>query len=497
MSARHFLTLSLVTRGSHLWRCGTRKSFTGATALQRYSGTPEVSSTRERGRTVLDTAVIGAGMAGAAVAAQLERAGRDYMVLEAGPNRGREHIAADEDSAHLADPAQDPSFAPFLAQPGALYGPLSGYRRRVGGRSLYWRGICLRVEDDVLREWPVEVRRALLGTGDDPGLYARTEAALRTWCGGIQLTQARTATEQAMVKELAGLGYPAVPTPRAIRTLGQGRWEAYSPVADLPSERILTGHRVSAVRKRAGGGYSLVLDDGDGSTLDARHVVLCAGTVGNIELADGLLHGRSGEPRRYSLVDHVACGMLVVHSDGQHEAMESSVHAGFDAPSRSNLIVERQRHGEGVLLDAWTMGEQPPKATSTVLVGDATSIVLEPSARAALDAVRREQRNLLGELARRTGLTARFREEYVSFDEALAQAEARPGTAVVYDAGIGELDHESGGLALDGEHVDVSGQLREAPGVAVAGPCLFPRAGAANPSLTTLALAQYVVQRMH
>ncbi|GAU67184.1 putative flavin-containing monooxygenase [Streptomyces sp. NBRC 110611] len=444
---------------------------------------------------MLDTAVIGAGMAGAAVAAELELAGRDYKLLEAGPHRGRAHIAADEDSAHLADPAQDPSFAPFLAQPGALYGPLSGYRRRVGGRSLYWRGICLRVEDDVLREWPDEVRRALLGTGDDPGLYAHIEAALRTWCGGIQLTQARTTTEAEMVKELAGLGYPAVPTPRAIRTLGQGRWEAYSPVTDLPSERILAGHRVSAVRKRPGG-YSLVLDDGDGPALAARHVVLCAGTVGNIELVDGLLHGRGREPRRYSLVDHVACGMLVVDSHGRHEAMESSVYAGFDAPSRSNLIVERQRHGEGVLLDAWAMGEQPPEATSTVLAGDATSVTLEPAARAALDAVRRDQRHLLGELARRTGLTTRFREEYVSFDEALARAEAEPGTAVSYDATIGELDHESGGLPLDGEHVDVNGQLREAPEVAVAGPCLFPRAGAANPSLTTLALARYVVQRM-
>ncbi|MGW5938814.1 FAD-binding protein [Streptomyces celluloflavus] len=444
---------------------------------------------------MLDTAVIGSGMAGTAVATELEKLGRDYIVLEAGPHQGRAHIAADEGSAHLADPAQDPAFTPFLAQPGTPYGPLSGYRRRVGGRSLYWRGICLRIEGDALREWPAEVRRALLGTDGEPGLYARTEAALKAWSGGTRLTQARTETEEAMAKELAGLGYPAVPTPRAIRTLGQGRWEAYSPVTGLPSERIRTGQRVSAVRKRAEGGYSLILDGGDGPALDARHVVLCAGTVGNIELVDGLVHGQNREPRRYSLVDHVACGMLVVE-DGRHGAMESSVHARFDAPSRSNLIVERQRHGSGVLMDAWAMGEQPPEAASTVLVGDRTSIVLEPPALAALDEVRREQRNLLREFARRTGLKARFREEYVSFDEALAQAEAQPGTAVVYDATIGELDHESGGLPLGGEHVDVGGQLREAPGVAVAGPCLIPRAGAANPSLTTLALARYVVQHM-
>ncbi|MFI1885942.1 FAD-binding protein [Streptomyces jumonjinensis] len=445
---------------------------------------------------MLDTAVIGSGMAGTAVAMELERTGRDYAVLEAGTHRGQAHIAADQHSAHLADPAQDPAFTPFLDQPGPLYGPLSGYRRRVGGRSLYWRGICLRIEDEVLREWPEEVRRALLGTDWDQGLYAWTEAALAAWAGGIRLTQARTRTEETMVNELAALGYPAVPTPRAIRTLGQGRWEAYSPVTEVPPERILAGHCVSAVRKRAEGGYSLTLDGAAEPALNARHVVLCAGAVGNIELVDGLLHGREGEPRRYSIVDHVACGMLTVEPGGRHEQMDSSVHAGFDRSSRSNLIVERQRHGEGVLMDAWAMGEQLPEAASTVLIGDRTEIVLEPLARTTLDAMRQKQHRLLGELASRVGATASFREEYVSFDEALAQAEAEPGTTVTYDATIAELDHESGGLPLGGEQVDVSGGLREAPGVIVAGSCLFPRAGAANPSLTTLALARYVVQRM-
>ncbi|MFI0772751.1 NAD(P)-binding protein [Streptomyces sp. NPDC021218] len=447
---------------------------------------------------MLDIAVIGSGMSGSAVAAELERAGRDYVVLEAGADRGRAHTAADPRSADLADPARDPSFVPFLTRPGTVYGPLSGYRERLGGRSLYWRGICIRVEDQALADWPAEVRHALLGATGTPGLYDEIEALLREWSDGTPLTRARTATEKEMTGELGRLGYPAVPTPRAVRDLGEGRWDAYSPVAALPAGRFLTGHRVSAVRELPGGGFSLALQGGERPALVARRVVLCAGTLGNIALVDGLLHGTANglAPRRYSIVDHTACGLLAVDPHGTHEAMDSSVHAGFHPSARSNLIVERRREGAGVLLDAWAMGEQPPEAASTVLAGDDMEITLEPAAEAVLSDVREQQRRLMGGLAAGLGLPVWREERYVSYEEAAARAADRPGTAVFYDAAIGELDHECAGLELGGEHVDTWGLLRSSPGVLLAGPCLFPRAGAANPSLTTLALARYVVQRM-
>ncbi|MEI5102941.1 hypothetical protein RB200_35915 [Streptomyces sp. PmtG] len=142
------------------------------------------------------------------------------------------------------------------------------------------------------------------------------------------------------------------------------------------------------------------------------------------------------------------------------------------------------------------MGEQPPEAASTVLVGDDMEITLEPAAEGVLSEVREQQRRLIGGLAASLGLPAWREERYVSYEEAAAGAAARPGTAVFYDAAIGELDHECSGLALDGEHVDTWGRLRSSPGVLLAGPRLFPRAGAANPSLTALALARYVVRHM-
>jgi choline dehydrogenase-like flavoprotein len=63
---------------------------------------------------------------------------------------------------------------------------------------------------------------------------------------------------------------------------------------------------------------------------------------------------------------------------------------------------------------------------------------------------------------------------------------------VPYRCPLGTVDHEGGTLALGSECVGASSELRELPGVFVGGPCLFPRAGAANPSLTTLALGAYV-----
>jgi choline dehydrogenase-like flavoprotein len=71
--------------------------------------------------------------------------------------------------------------------------------------------------------------------------------------------------------------------------------------------------------------------------------------------------------------------------------------------------------------------------------------------------------------------------------EALAHLTERP---VRYQNWVGLSDHESGTIAL-GEHLDDRFMSRHIPNLYVSGPCTFPRAGAANPSLTILALARF------
>jgi choline dehydrogenase-like flavoprotein len=119
-----------------------------------------------------DVVVMGAGPAGALVAAELGAAGRSVLVLEAGPAAGRTWADYQANVGHyLAAPAKVPNSpyatsadAPFpsvldiepLAPGGppgdAGYfvqeGPLpfsSDYLRSAGGTTMHWLGTCLRM----------------------------------------------------------------------------------------------------------------------------------------------------------------------------------------------------------------------------------------------------------------------------------------------------------------------------------------------------------------
>ncbi|MFI5527188.1 FAD-dependent oxidoreductase [Kitasatospora sp. NPDC051853] len=420
-------------------------------------------------------AIVGAGLSGAAVARELDGRGVEYLLLEAGPDLGTAHVGAAAETEGLADPAADPSFRPFDGSPGSPYGPLAGYRARVGGRGLYWRGICLRIEERALADWPEPVRRAL-----EERWYPEVEEELARWSGGA-LAAPRSADEERLLAEVEKAGHRAVPTPRAVRFGEGGRWSAYAPVGAVDPARIRADSRVSRIAARPGGGFLLDLP---GERLAADGVVLAAGLFENARLVDGLL-GRRGELR---IVDHVASGFVAVRPGVEHGPRDASVYAGFHPAASSNLFVESLPAEGGTLLDAWAMGEQVPEAAGVLAEG---RVSLDGPARVLLDAVTGGQRELLARLAEGLGLGA-VRGAGPGFDEALARAAAEPGMAVGYLAGIGELDHESSGLALGGALVDEAGALRAAPGVHVVGPCLFPRAGAANPTLTSLALARYV-----
>src|ERR1700693_6165782 len=90
-----------------------------------------------------DVVVVGSGMAALAVAAEISRlTSLHAIVLESGPDGGREHTRCvwDERTAlrKWLEPESDAFFwRPYHAR-GPHYQGISGYRRRVGGRSLYW-----------------------------------------------------------------------------------------------------------------------------------------------------------------------------------------------------------------------------------------------------------------------------------------------------------------------------------------------------------------------
>ena len=148
-----------------------------------------------------DVVVMGAGPAGALVAAELGAAGRSVLVLEAGPAAGRTWADYQANVDHyLASPAKVPNSpyapsadAPFpsvldiepLAPGGppgdAGYfvqeGPLpftSDYLRSAGGTTMHWLGTCLRMVPD-----DFGMRRAYGQARDWPISYDELEPVLR------------------------------------------------------------------------------------------------------------------------------------------------------------------------------------------------------------------------------------------------------------------------------------------------------------------------------
>jgi hypothetical protein len=234
-------------------------------------------------------------------------------------------------------------------------------------------------------------------------------------------------------------------------------------------------------------------------TEHGRAAVLCGGAVQNASLVARLLRADMVFP----LVDHHAQGWLrVAPPELATEAYDLSLLLRREPHRRLNRFLEIHRVRGRSLIDAWCMGEQlpslehsrvecPGRDDDEPLVGyrlsDDDLIVL------------RSQREALTDLAERLGFADPFPRngaDIPEFNDAVEHALAEPGRTVGYRVPLGAVDHDACTLPLAGAQVDEAGALRAYPSVFVAGPALFPRAGAENPTLTTLALSEIVAARV-
>lgn len=445
-------------------------------------------------------AIVGSGMSGCAVAAELARHDVPVAIVEAGPDAGRNHVASRPETASLVDPAADQYFVPFSEEAaGPHYARSSGFRRRVGGRSLYWRGICLRIEPYALGDWPPVVRDALERPGG-AGLYDQVETTLERWTGR-PLQAVRSDREALLLEAVRAKGYSsASATPRAIRALEGLAWDAYSPLSELPPEAVLTERAVVGLSPVSNDTVELHLAGSSGAgCIRARAVVLCAGTIEIARLAAGIAasQGVDTSPWAFRVADHHVQGWVAVSPGGG--PVDASVLALRDGEARSNVVVEASSLGELELLDAWAMGEQ--------LLTDSTMFSFDDQGRARFDSaltssdheVLDGQERLLDALAGAMGVAGEPRpalDDTLDYDLAVERAKAAPGRAIPYYCRLGSLDHESGSLALGSAAVDETGRLRGFGPIFAAGPAVFPRCGAANPSLTTLALSRHIAQNV-
>jgi choline dehydrogenase-like flavoprotein len=467
-------------------------------------------------------AVVGGGMAGLEVARELERNGvEDVLVLEAGPARDMVHMNASHERREALrawlQPQADRYFhRPWTSLSEPHYTANSGLRRRLGGRSLYWHGVTLPIEAWALREpwWPADVVADLcVSWRDGPSLYQRLDRQLGHWRAA--------ATDGTRLAPARAGGFTLLPTPRAVRP-GQpdsSRWAAYSPLdawlsaapalgADQPSTtRFCCRAEVLGilVRDRAVRGL-LIQHSGVQFRVAADAVILCAGTIENTRLA---IQARAAAwpaapPRMAGLVDHLVQGFVVTLPTGADPGFSPGFYV-MPCPDevKSNLFVDLRTTPAGDLeLEVWTTGEQSRNDDSVVECRPADSYPWPTIVRTALSAEDRSviaaQRTVLDEFWRSFAGEHGWPCAELDFEDfgrptrtnqyLLPEAHTGIRVPVTWSSPLGTEDHEGGTLPL-GVVLDQRHEFLDVRGLYAAGPATFPRMGAANPSLTILALA--------
>lgn len=439
----------------------------------------------------VDAVVCGGGLAGLEAALVLAERSADVLVVDPspgdeGPGRGVRHTSS-----------RPPHYAAGTPVGVGL-----------GGRSLLWHGVALRLEDWALDDprWPVGVRSALRRPG---GLYDEAVRDLESW-SGTALDAPRSDGDLPLCELLRAAGCDAArPVPRAVRGGFDAEERPYTPARDWQArhgDATSYDSEVIEVLPQQRTGWRVRVADAAGlqQQVDCRAVVLAAGTMENTRLAAQLLglHELSG------LHDHLVQGVVCVLPASRLALLprrDGFAMVSGDAGSRGNLFVRTRALPDPdlVLLDAWVMSEQLSSPSNVVRLrpsGGAPWRVEVAAAAAAEDQqalacganwLQQVVGHLLpsGQPPLRLG-GARLAEPR-PFAVAREQALRGPvGQPHQYWWPLGTVDHEGGTLPLGGILDDV-GQVRGHPGVYVVGPATFPRAGAANPSLTTIALARH------
>jgi choline dehydrogenase-like flavoprotein len=476
------------------------------------------------------TLIVGAGLAGLELARELSAGGGgDILVLEAGPGTDLRHChvanTADDAQRMWLRPDTDPYFRrPWRSARPPYFEAGSGLRQRLGGRSLYWYGVVLPIERWAMADgwWPTAVARDLHDgwRGQGP-LYERVTGHLAAWRGG----GAPPPHEARAEVDLAGLAF--APTPRAVRHLAAdpSRWHAYSPLdawRDPVSGEVLlrpegvrlhAGVAVERIESKGRDAHSVTArqPDGERVTVRAERVVLAAGTVASSQLAlQALADAGAGITRLGGLADHIVQGFFLRLGRAAAERLRpryppGSYWAPAGAGTRSNLFLEVEPGRDGqILVDLRVTGEQLPSQESFVTCEAGGEPPWPTVVQAALSAADTElitrQRQLLQaswcDLAAAAGCAS----SRLDFGEYASPARGNafvlpetiramaPGVPATWSSFLGTEDHEGGTLPL-GTVLSDEQEFRAVPGLYAAGPSTFPRLGAANPSLTTLALS--------
>jgi choline dehydrogenase-like flavoprotein len=470
------------------------------------------------------TVIVGAGLAGLTVAQQ---ASDVVTIIEAGPDTNLRHKnalpqRAARDLWHRTD--TDPTFRQYWRSKSAPhFREGSGIRQRVGGRSLYWHGVCLPIEPRALFSWPSDVVSRLSASAETIGSYEEALEYLTRWqstsTGQSSLGGCRSEREARFIHVLADAGYISNPVPQAYQEVVRnsiGVQLPYSPVEEMlrTKHHIITGQRVIEV-VQSPHGLEIATQGAQGTlTVAAERVVLAAGTLENTRIVGQFqMNANETDTRRFlGLNDHIVQGFVAKVPKARWAIPTGPGRAFCYMPvldeACSNLFWEiLPSLGDGSeRLAVWAMGEKLRGNTSVLVekrapgepAGVTISEVVQPTdlhvAKAQATQLAQVAHQLLGVSPDHVRLSADdFQAGRPSWIEALDHLERNANGEAIricpYVYPLGSVDHESGTLPLGGV-LRSDGAVRESPELSVVGPSTFARSGAANPSLTTLALSR-------
>lgn len=437
--------------------------------------------------------IIGSGMAGAGLAsALLGRGITEFAVVSAG---------------NIVDPDRAPLPQVEWTSKNSHYWPAPGVAGRIGGRSMLWYGVALRIPDHILAAWPRAVRERL------PDAYAHVERHLSQWKGS-GLDAPTCAADVALARALPNLGEPFRIVPTAaywVTGNGQKTWQAYRPIDRVLSSRqeqpvLIDGHRVLWVEEHGRRGFGVVAlheETLKPLTITAERIILAAGTLENTRLfAQSLDRLAGAKMTEWSgLTSKIKHGILARPAQWMTEQYRCGdlAYLVAEAPSvNANLFLElRDDQRNQPYLDLWWFAEQSSDETAH-LTFDTRWSVWRGTVHCNLGPkdveMIRERDTLANDLLRRWGCKQADLEFPALPSKVMAQARLKD-RPIRYQNFIGLSDHESGTLPL-GKHLDDRFMSHVVDNLFVVGPCAFPRAGATNPSLTILSLAEIITTRL-